>query len=63
VEPFKINSAAAMEKIMEVPQEIKNSWVLVVDYCNLIYSGVRDREDPSWRPAQAKKLTRPHLNQ
>jgi hypothetical protein len=30
--------------------------------CNPRYSGGRDGEDHSWRPAQAKKLMRPHLN-
>jgi hypothetical protein len=44
--------------------EIKKWRLGMVNYaCHPSYSGGRNQEDPSSRPAQAKKLTRLYLNQ
>jgi hypothetical protein len=38
---------------MEVPKKTRNSWVPVAHICNPSYSGGRDQEDHSSKPARA----------
>jgi hypothetical protein len=42
-----------MGRSMRVPQKAKNSWAPVVHACNPSYSGKRDQEDRSLKPARA----------